>query len=337
MTLNSFRCFQVTAKDGDQIQSGLIEITESMLPEGDLLVRVVDSAINYKDALSAQAHPGISPNLPHVPGIDAVGKVVQCESDQFKPGDWVIIAGHEFGSTQWGAWAEYCRVPSDWAVSLPEGLSPRDAVLLGTAGFTAAQCVEALLEQKLKPDDGPIVVTGATGGVGTTAIMLLDRLGFEVIAVTGKASSAEFLRKCGAKHVETREQWSVPKNKPLLSKRCAGGIDTVGGEILTTLLRSVGYNGAVAACGLAASPELDMTVYPFILRGVRLIGIDSAWCSKETRIEIWKKLASDWKLEALEQLAVDIDLSEVKSKVEQMLAGQTTGRTIVHVSAADES
>lgn len=329
---NSIRSYVVRKDDQNRVSANLETLSLADLPPGDVVVQVDYSSINYKDALAATGHPGVAPNLPHVPGIDAVGQVIESSSDAFPVGAQVLINGHDFGSTAWGAWSEVCRVPADWAILQPQGLSPEETIILGTAGFTAAQCVAALESRGIQPADGPIVVTGATGGVGCFSIAILAKLGFEVTAVTGKQDQAAWLKSLGAAEVVGREVLQDESDRPMLSRKWAGGVDAVGGVALTTMLRQLKYGGAVAACGLAASPDLSMTVYPFILRGVALLGIDSAWVTAETRTEIWQRLASDYRIDHLERFAHYIGLANVADVVQNMLNGQITGRTVVRIN-----
>lgn len=304
-------------------------ITQDDLPAGDVLIQVEYSSINYKDALACQAHPGIVSQLPHVPGIDCAGEVVESNSPDYQPGEKVLVTGYEQGTSHWGGYAAYVRVPADWIVKLPANLTAEEAMILGTAGFTAAQCVSALRHHNILPERGPIMVTGATGGVGSISIALLANLGYEVFAVTGKEAQHAWLQQLGASEILAREEVDDQSGKPLLKSRWAGAIDTVGGNPLSTLLRSMNHRGCVAACGLAASPELPMTVYPFILRGVTLAGIDSAMCPRENRLKIWQLLSGDWKPDLAPLHSQTIKLAEVPKQVEQMLAGNSLGRVLV--------
>jgi putative YhdH/YhfP family quinone oxidoreductase len=267
--------------------------------------------------------------FPHVPGIDAAGTVVASDAKQFSVGQKVIVTSYELGSGRWGAWAEYIRVPADWVVPLTKELSAEEAMAYGTAGFTAAQCVLALKENRITPDSGNVIVTGATGGVGLFAVQFLAQSGYSVTAVTGKADRRDWLLSLGAKDVIDRGQVSDDSEKPLLAARWAGAVDTVGGNTLATLLRSTDRFGCIAACGLVGGTDLPITVYPFILRGVTLVGIDSAWCPMPRRQEIWKHLATDWKLKDLGTLAKKVALKDLGSEIEAMLKGKHAGRTIV--------
>jgi len=299
------------------------------LPEGDVLIRVQFSSLNYKDALAASGHPGIVKRFPHVPGIDVAGTVVASDAKEFIAGDQVLVTGYDGGATRWGGWAEFVRVPHDWIVPLPEGLTLREAMILGTAGLTAALCLDSLQKHGLRPDSGPIVVTGATGGVGSVAVAILGKLGYDVAAVTGKAEAHEYLQRLGAACILAREDVDDRSDRPLLSARWAGGVDTVGGNILGTLLRSLHHGGCVAACGLAGSNELPVTVYPFILRAVTLAGIDAALCPMTSRLEAWQRLAAAWKPENLESIGQFTTPSQLGPHIADILAGRIRGRVVV--------
>lgn len=331
----NYRCFEVRKSDAGDISSSVVTRQIESLPHVDtpnMRIRVHYSALNYKDALAATGHPGIVRHFPHVPGIDAVGEVLESSDADFAPGDSVIVTGHDLGVNHDGAWADQIRVPASWGVRLPDGLSPQQAIILGTAGFTAAQCVEALQAHSIRPETGEIVVTGATGGVASCAILILAKLGYKVVGVTGKPDQHDSLRDLGASRFIDRNDFSDDSGRPLLSSEFAGGIDTVGGRTLETLLRRVGYRGCIAACGLAGGHELNMTVYPFLLRGVTLAGIDSAMCPDGLRQEIWEKLSDPWKPNNLERLATEVSMAELPSAIDSILAGSHTGRTILRLN-----
>jgi acrylyl-CoA reductase (NADPH) len=327
-------CFLVDRDAQGTLQRGVSRQPLDRLPPGDVLIRVAWSSLNYKDALASQAHPGIVRSLPHVPGIDAAGTVIESRDTRYAPGQEVIVTGYELGAGQWGGWAEYIRVPASWVVPLPEGLSLREAMILGTAGFTAAQCVDALLRNGVCSSQGPIVVTGATGGVGSLSVKLLARLGFTVTAVTGKPALASRLKDWGATEVLDRSAVLDGSDKPLLSARWAGAVDTVGGFTLATLVRQTRPYGVVAACGLVGGTELHLTVHPFILRGVILAGIGSAMLPYDRRIEIWKKLSGPWKIPNLEDVVTTVTLEELKRAVERILRGEIVGRVLVDLQAS---
>jgi putative YhdH/YhfP family quinone oxidoreductase len=320
----------VVRKDSAGRVSARVEpITPDMLPPGDVLIRVAYSSLNYKDALACQGHPGVVRTFPHVPGVDCSGTVLESTAAACRSGDEVLVTGYELGAGQWGGFAELVRVPAEWIVALPAGLSLREAMIYGTAGFTAAQSVTAIVERGITPDRGPVVVTGATGGVGCLAVAILAKLGYEVTAVTGKSERADWLRRLGAKTILSRSDILDDSDRPLLPARWAAAIDTVGGRPLATILRSTQHRAVVAACGLVAGPELPLTVYPFILRGVTLAGIDSAKCPRPQRLEMWQKLAGRWRIERLDDLAEEVTLDELPDRVQKILAGQNVGRTLI--------
>ena len=326
-----FRCYVVEKSSVGVVSSALIERATSDLPAGEVTVRVEWSSLNYKDALAATGHPGITRVFPHVPGIDAAGVVVESSSSEFPIGAEVIATGHELGVERWGGWAEFIRVPAAWLVKRPAGLTLEEAMTIGTAGFTAAQSVMALIHAGITPDRGPIAVTGATGGVGSLAVQILAHLGYEVTAISGKPERADWLREIGAKSVLDREAFLSAPNRPLLAATWAGGVDTVGGTMLATLLRGVQHRGCVTACGVVGGAELPLTVYPFILRGVTLAGIDSAWCPNDRRKLIWHHLATDWKPPHLDAGKRVISLDQVGPAVEQILQGRSVGRTVIRI------
>jgi putative YhdH/YhfP family quinone oxidoreductase len=338
---DTVRCLMIRKTGQGPVSQSIEQRPIRELPAGDVLIRVEWSSLNFKDALATQGHPGIVRRFPHVPGIDAAGTVIQSDAPEVRSGDRVIATGYEIGVERWGGWCDTLRVPAAWIVPLPEGLSTREAMILGTAGFTAAQCVRALQHHGIvpvsphdeaAPSSAPIVVTGATGGVGLLSLMILARLGCKVVAVSGKRDRYDWLRAQGAARVLGREAVCDDTDRPLLSSQWAGAIDTVGGQTLSTLLRSMGHRGCVAACGLVGGHALPLTVYPFILRGVTLAGIDSALCPYERRLEIWRMLAGPWKPDALarsQEWVREVCLDELPSAAEAMLAGTNFGRVLV--------
>ena len=329
MIPKTLNCYLIERDSSGSVKAAIAERSLEELPEGDVLIRVAFSSLNYKDALAATGHAGIVKRFPHVPGVDAAGTVVASEGKQFTAGDQVLVTGFDSGAARWGGWAEFVRVPQQWVVPLPEGLTLREAMILGTAGFTSALCVDALQKHDLPPGSGPIIVTGSTGGVGSVAVAILARLGYQVAAVTGKAEAHEYLKRLGASQILAREEVDDRSGRPLLSGRWAGGVDTVGGNILGTLLRSLRHGGCVTACGLAGGNELPVTVYPFILRAVTLAGIDAAWCPFPLRRQAWQRLAGDWKPENLESIAQFTNLANLGTHINDMLAGRICGRVVV--------
>lgn len=331
MPAESFRCYLVT-KEGKQARGEVVERPLSNLPDGDVLVRVAWSSLNYKDALSATGHPGVTKKYPHVPGIDAAGTVVESRSSDWKRGDEVIVTSYDLGQNTWGGFGQYIRVPAAWVVRRPHGLGARESMILGTAGFTAALSLMALAQHGIKPDAGEVVVSGASGGVGSLAVALLAHGGYRAVASTGKECAHELLRQLGAARIVGRGEVLDASDKPLLATRWAGAIDTVGGQTLATILRSLNRGGCVAACGLVGGIELPLTVYPFILRAVGLIGIDSAECPYDRRVQVWQQLAGDWKAEKLDLLASEITLEQLPEQIDRILGGHAVGRVVLRMA-----
>lgn len=331
MNSESFDCYLVRKLGKDKIEASVEKKTPVDLPDGEVLIRVSYSSLNYKDALAATGNPGVAKTFPHVPGIDAAGTVAESRSPDFSPGQQVLVTGYELGAGQWGGWSQLARVPAEWVVPLPDGLTLKEAMILGTAGFTAGMSVEALGRHDIAPDRGEVVVTGATGGVGTLAVKILAKLGYTVVAVSGKAEKHGWLKEQGAARVIGRDEVDDASTRPLLKAQWAGAVDTVGGNMLATILRSTNLGGCVTACGLVGGIDLPLTVFPFILRGVTLSGIDSAWYPRERRIALWNKLAGGWKPDGLEAIAHSIDFSQLDGHVQQILEGKMIGRTIVEV------
>lgn len=323
-----FRCYLVK-KNHEGVTGSLEERSFGLCPASEVTIAVRYSSLNYKDALAATGYPGVARNFPHVPGIDAAGVVMESNSPEFPCGTEVLATGHELGVERWGGWAEQLRCPTAWLVRRPEGLSLEESMALGTAGFTAAQCVMALIHAGITPPSGPIAVTGSTGGVGSIAVQILSQLGYEVVAVSGKPERTEWLQHLGASRVISRQEFLDAPDRPLLRAAWAGGVDTVGGKTLSTLLKSVSQRGCVAACGVVGGADLPTTVYPFILRGITLAGIDSAWCPDDRRIDIWQRLASSWKPRLLAELTKIIRLDDVGAAVHSILKGEIAGRTVI--------
>ena len=301
------------------------------LPEGDVLIKVNFSSLNYKDALSAIGNKGVSRNYPHTPGIDAAGVVETSKSNNFKAGEEVIVTGYDLGMNTSGGFSEYIRVPSEWVVKKPENISLSESMALGTAGLTAGLCVRKLLNHKLTPDSGKLFVTGATGGVGIVAMMLLSKLGFEVVAITGKLESQDMLKKYGASEVITREDLVKPLISPLQKSIYAGGVDAVGGNVLSNLLCATSQRAAIACCGMVNGADLNTSVFPFILRGVSLYGVDSAETEIGVKKEVWNNFSSTWKLVDLENEIKEITLSDLPSEIDTILKGQQIGRIRVKI------
>lgn len=331
--MNSYKAYLAVRNPDGSIQTSVTTRSKSDLPAGDVLIKVAYSSLNYKDALSATGAPGVTKNYPHVPGIDASGEVVESQVPDFNPGDAVLVTGYDLGVETDGGYGEYIRVPADWVVPIPKGLTKRESMIFGTAGFTAAISVHSLIHNNTLPDSGPVLVTGATGGVGCIAVAILAKLGYTVIASTGKSSEHDFLKKLGAATVIDRDEINDQSGRPLLKSSYAGAVDTVGGNTLTTVVKSIQQHGSVAACGVVAGPKLELTVFPFILRGVRLLGVDSALCPNNLRHETWQKLAGDWKIDHLNDIATTIHLEELDASVAAILKGKIRGRIIVEIGA----
>lgn len=326
----SFPALVVRRTDEGKLTCGVETLSKDDLPPGDVLIEVAYSSINYKDALATQAHPGVVRKLPHVPGIDCAGTVAMSSSPDFQAGQQVLVTGYDLGAPSWGGWSAFVRVPAAWVVPLPAGLTLRDTMIYGTAGFTAAQSVAAIQLRDIGPERGEVVVTGASGGVGSVAVAILAKLGYRVVAVSGKPDQAPLLQQLGAAQVIPRDEVNDTSDKTLLPARWAAAVDTVGGNTLATLIRSTDHRGCVAACGLVGGDQLPLSVYPFILRGVTLAGIDSAKCPRGPRLEIWKKLATEWNVaQRLEGLVREVTLRQVPDEVQLMLAGQNHGRILV--------
>lgn len=326
----AFRAFRVEKNDSGFVRS-VIERDVEDLPEGDVLIDVQYSSLNYKDALSATGNPGVTRVFPHTPGIDAAGSVLASTDTRFAEGDAVVVIGFDLGMGTSGGFAERIRVPANWVVKLPEGLTARESMLIGTAGFTAAECVQKLEQAGMTPDSGPILVTGATGGVGSVAVKLLATLGYEVAAVTGKPEQHDWLRSLGASELLTREAAAEGAEKPLLAERWGGVVDTVGGDILFNGVKSLRYGCSLATCGLVAAPQFGASVLPFILRHVNLLGIDSVQLPLPQKTQIWSRLATDWKLD-LSELEETLSLHDLSAAIDRILAGQMVGRGLVDLS-----
>lgn len=329
--MSQFKALVVSENAEKQYVRTITQRNIEDLPAGEVLIKVHYSTLNYKDALSSIGNKGVTRNYPHTPGIDASGVVVESTDANFSVGQEVLVTSYDLGMNTSGALAEYIRVPAKWVIAMPAGLSLAEAMILGTAGFTAGLCIDALLKYGVSPEKGKVIVTGSTGGVGILSVAILAKLGFEVVAVTGKPEAAELLQRLGATEIVSRESLNDTSGRPMLKSIYAGAVDTVGGNILATILKSLHYGGAVAACGLVASPDLPTSVFPFILRGNALLGIDSAECPMSKRLEIWQHLASDWKLDNLNLISHEIGLEEVPAKLDLILQGKALGKSLVKI------
>lgn len=312
-----------------QLKRSIEIIDETLLPDNDVLIEVHYSSLNYKDALSANGNKGVSKNYPHTPGIDAAGIVVESKDSKWQPGDRVIVTGYDLGMNTFGGFSEYIKVPSEWIVKCPENLELRDAMCYGTAGFTAALSVEQIVNN-VSPDAGEILVTGATGGVGSVAIAILSKLGYKVVGASGKPQYEGFLKGIGAERMILRDEIDDHSGKPLLRSSWAGVIDTVGGNILATALKSTSYKGHVTCCGNVANHEFTTSVYPFILKGITLHGIDSVMCDAEKREKIWGLISNEWYIKGFSNAVSEIGLDDVLEQIDLILSGKHLGRTIVN-------
>ena len=324
-----FNAFWVEKTD-DGFTRSVVEREVDELPDGDVLIEVHYSSLNYKDALSATGNPGVTRNFPHTPGIDAAGVVVESADAAFSTGDEVVVIGFDLGMNTPGGFGQRIRVPAGWVVPMPAGLTQHSSMILGTAGFTAAECIDKLEAAGMTPASGPVLVTGATGGVGSVAVKMLAHLGYEVAAVTGKPEQHEMLRSLGAAEILSREQAGEGADRPLLAERWGGVVDTVGGDILFNAVKSLRYGCSLAACGLVASPAFSATVLPFILRNVNLLGVDSVELPLPEKTRIWQRLANEWLVD-LSDLEEPLALDSLSDAIDRILAGQMVGRGVVHL------
>ena len=329
MGADTYKALVVKEKDGHFIRS--IQQKEIRHPEDqEILIRVHYSSLNYKDALSATGNKGVTKTYPHTPGIDAAGEVIESCSDSFAPGDMVIATGYDLGMNTPGGWGEYIRIPAEWAVKLPEGLTPKEAMIIGTAGFTAGISISRFTEL-VKPDDGYVLVSGATGGVGSVALSILSKLSYQTIAISGKTGETDYLKSLGATDIIPVTDFRALEKKPILSAKYAGGIDTVGGVILENMIKSTRLMGAITTCGSVAGTELNISVFPFILRGITLIGISAQNYPAHLRPVLWQKLAGEWKSDKLLSIYNEITLNELNAAIDSILKGQLKGRTIINL------
>ncbi len=329
MESKSFKALVIEEQDGKYLRNIKTQKIGE-LPFGDLLIKVSYSSLNYKDALSSIGNKGVTKNYPHTPGIDAVGIVEKSDNVDFKIGEEVIVTSYDLGMDTSGGFGQYIRVPSEWAIKLPESLTMKEAMILGTAGLTAGILVLRLSE-KVTPKQGKIVVSGATGGVGSLSVAILAKLGYHVVAITGKEKEKDFLFNLGAREIMLRKEIDQPEKRPMLSAKFTGGIDTVGGTILENIIKSTANMGVVACCGNAASPKIDLTVFPFILRGISLIGIGTQEHPMPERKMVWNKLANEWKPSQLINIHREVTLEELNNEIDSILKGQIKGRVIVNL------
>ncbi|MBA4180399.1 MAG: oxidoreductase [Anaerolinea sp.] len=329
----SYRALVVN-KSGDAFEAAIQQLDESSLPPGEVTIRVEWSSVNYKDGLALSPAGRVIRTFPMVPGVDLAGTVVSSADSRFIAGQKVVVTGYDVGVSHPGGFAELARVPADWVMALPPGLTTKEAMAIGTAGLTSALSIEALEASGLRKEHGPVIVTGATGGVGSTAVSMLAQLGYTVAGSTGKEAEHPFLRSLGATEILSREDVSAESSRPVETERWAGAVDPVGGATTAYLLRTTKYGGSVALSGLTGGGTVNTTVYPFILRGVNLLGIESVFCPMERRLRVWKRLGGDLKPHGLmESIAVETSLDGVPGVAEQILAGKVRGRTLVRLAA----
>ena len=328
----NFKAMVVRETAPKQFVTEIKQKTLSELPANEVLIEVKYSSLNYKDALSATGNKGVTRNYPHTPGIDAAGVVAESSNLAFEEGDEVIVTGFDLGMNTSGGFGRYIRVPAAWVLRLPGNLTLRESMAYGTAGFTAALCVLKLQAHGLTKDSGEVLVTGATGGVGSIAVGILAKAGFTVVAATGKTEEKDFLTRLGAEQVISRAEANESSGRPMLKGRWGGVVDTVGGNILATAIRSTKEEGCIACCGNAMSAELALSVFPFILRGVSLLGVNSVDIPIGDRLLAWQKLAQDWKLDLSSDLVSECSLEELSPKIDQILKGGIRGRVVVNLS-----
>ena len=331
MAEKTFRAMVVREGKDKQFSRKIEERSISSLPPGDVLVKVRYSSLNYKDVLSAIGNRGVTKDYPHTPGIDAAGVVEESGASGFRPGDQVIVTSYDLGMNTPGGYGQYIRVPAGWVVRLPKNLTLRESMIYGTAGFTAALSVHRLVEYGIKPDQGAILVSGATGGVGSIAVSIFVKTGYQVAAVNGVVDETAYLLALGAKEVISIEEATDTSGRPLLKARWAGAVDTIGGVMLSTTIRSLLYGGAVTCCGNVGSHDLPINVYPFIIRGVVLIGIDSQNCPMSLRQAVWERIAGEWKLDHLDQITTETTLEGLSERMDMVLERKHRGRTIVRL------
>ncbi|MFN3581634.1 MAG: YhdH/YhfP family quinone oxidoreductase [Pseudomonas sp.] len=327
--MSEFKALVVSEEDGSFVPRVVMRHVDD-LPQGEVLVRVSYSSLNFKDALSATGNRGVTRSYPHTPGIDAAGVVEASSVPELSVGDEVIITGYDLGMNTAGGYGQYIRVPANWVLKRPQGLSLRDSMLLGTAGLTAALCIDKLEQAGLAPGQGPVLVTGATGGVGSIAVVMLAGLGYEVAAATGKALQADFLTGLGASQIVDRSALEAGKDKPMLKELWAGAVDTVGGDILFNVVKSLRYGASAVTCGLTAGTNFQGSVLPFILRNVNLLGVDSVEQPLVVKASMWDRLSLQWKTD-LHNLDHEVTLDQLPEQIEKILAGKMVGRVVVNL------
>lgn len=326
------KAYVVEKTEDKEFIFGIKEVDIPTIGEDEVLIKATYSSLNFKDALSSIGNPGVTRVFPHITGIDVAGVIENSNSSEFKKGDEVLITGYDFGMNTNGGHSEFVKAPASWVVKKPNNISDKELMIYGTAGLTAALSVNELINNGVTPSKGEVLVTGATGGVGSIAVAILKKLGFEVVAISGKKEREDYLKKLGAKEVILRDEFDVENPKPMTAERFAGVIDTVGGNILAQALKAIKYDGVATCCGLTSSFELNTNVFPFILRGVRLIGIDSVECKKTKKIAAWEKIAYDYKIDSLNDITTEISMNEISEAYKKLLSGKAVGRYLVKIS-----
>ncbi len=325
----TYKAFYIQANDDGSMQRSIVQRDTNDLPANDVLIKVQYSSLNFKDAMSAHGNKGVTREFPHQGGIDAAGVVEECSSGEFQPGDKVIVTGYDLGMNTAGGLAQYICVPAAWVLRCPRGLNPKHSMQFGTAGLTAQLCINKLQQMGVTPDKGQVLVTGATGGVGSIAVALLSSMGYTVVASSGKADQTQMLKEIGASEVIDRAEFGEADKRPMLKERFAGAVDVVGGDTLSNVIKSLQAGGSVACCGLVQSTAFEATVLPFILRGVNLLGVDSVQISLAEKQAAWKQLARSAKLPAIEHLNKEISLQQVPAALEGLFTGGMIGHTLV--------
>lgn len=325
------KAFVVEKVADKEFSSQVKEVPIPKCEDNEIIIKVTYSSLNYKDALSSVGNPGVSRNFPHITGIDVAGTVFESSSNIFRVNERVLVTGYDMGMNTNGGHAQYVKVPISWVARIPDSITDKEIMTYGTAGLTAALSINELINNGIKQEDGDVLVTGATGGVGSIAVSILNKLGYNVVAISGKSDKVEFLKQIGASEIISREEFLEVSKKPLLSEKYIAVVDTVGGDVLAQALKQIKYDGVATCCGLTSSHELNTNVFPFILRGVRLIGIDSVECKLEKKQAAWEKLATKWKIDTLNSLTNEITLDEIKEAYEKLLKGNAVGRYVVKI------
>ena len=323
------RAFVVEKVEDRKFECAIKEIDVPSIGENEVLIKAAYSSLNFKDALSSVGNPGVTRVFPHVTGIDVAGVIEQSNSNEFSVGDEVLVTGYDMGMNSDGGHQSYVKVPAAWVVKKPSIITDKEIMTFGTAGLTAALSVNELINNGITKDSGEVLVTGATGGVGSIAVSILNKLGFDIVAISGKEDKIPFLKELGVKEVILRKDFDVENKKPMVKERFAAVIDTVGGNILAEALKTIKYDGVATCCGLNSSHELPANVFPFILRGVRLIGIDSVECKREKKLAAWEKLSNEFKIDTLNTITTEIGLDEIQDAYAALLGGKAVGRYVV--------